>query len=51
MARSVALNSTQSLFEKLLTMAQEGQWVQGWLTELVVFIVMLYKLEVENAVP
>ncbi|XP_077564453.1 uncharacterized protein LOC144179904 [Haemaphysalis longicornis] len=50
-AGSVALNSTQSLFEELSTMAQEGRRLQGWSTELVGSIVVLYKLEVENAVP
>ncbi|KAH7949401.1 hypothetical protein HPB49_009323 [Dermacentor silvarum] len=50
-AGSVALDSTQSLFEELSTMAQEGRRVQGWSTELLGSTVVLYKLEVENAVP
>ncbi|KAH8010041.1 hypothetical protein HPB51_024391 [Rhipicephalus microplus] len=50
-ARSVALDSTKSLFKKLSTMAHEGRRVQGWSTELFCSAVVLYKLEVKNAVP
>ncbi|KAH7933277.1 hypothetical protein HPB49_011123 [Dermacentor silvarum] len=50
-AGSVALDSNQSLFEELSTMAEEGRRVQGWSIELVGSTVVLYKLEVENAVP
>ncbi|KAH8029766.1 hypothetical protein HPB51_003718 [Rhipicephalus microplus] len=48
---SVTLDRTQSLFEELSTMAQEGRRLQGWSTELVDSVVVLYKLEVENSVP
>ncbi|KAH8026974.1 hypothetical protein HPB51_000586 [Rhipicephalus microplus] len=37
---SVTLDSTQSLFEELSTMAQEGRRLQGWSTELVDSVVV-----------
>lgn len=50
-AGSVTLNSTQSLFEELSTMAREGRRLQGWSIELIGSVFVLFKLEVENAVP
>lgn len=48
---SVVLETTTSLFDQLLAMAQEGRRIQGWSMEVIDATVVLYQLEVENSVP